>query len=134
MLGATKRWFHRNRRGLAIGTGVIGAGYMAGQYVVNKIFEARERMSSDRIAREKSVFPLPPLSVWFSVWSGEAGWASRHYTALHYTVLGKETRKANTYTVYVVASNKTKPIARIQCSRCCLPRRMASSRPCQWSN
>lgn len=56
MLGATKRWFRRNRRGLAIGAGVIGAGYMAGQYVVNKIFEARERMSSDRIAREKSVF------------------------------------------------------------------------------
>lgn len=56
MFGATKRWFRRNRRGLAIGAGVIGAGYMAGQYVVNKIFEARERMSSDRIAREKSVF------------------------------------------------------------------------------
>lgn len=55
MFGATKRWFRRNRRGLAIGAGVIGAGYMAGQYVVNKIFEARERMSSDRIAREKSV-------------------------------------------------------------------------------
>lgn len=65
MIGATKRWFRRNRRGLAIGAGVIGAGYMAGQYVVNKIFETRERMSSDRIAREKSVFlpRLLPLSL-----------------------------------------------------------------------
>jgi hypothetical protein len=55
MIGATKRWFQRNRKGLAIGAGVIGAGYLAGQYVLSKIYEARERMSSDRIAREKSV-------------------------------------------------------------------------------
>ncbi|KAA8643101.1 hypothetical protein EYZ11_004989 [Aspergillus tanneri] len=52
MIGATRRWFRRNRRGLAIGAGVIGAGYLAGQYVLSKISEARERMSSDRIARE----------------------------------------------------------------------------------
>ncbi|KAJ5795011.1 hypothetical protein N7457_001610 [Penicillium paradoxum] len=52
MIGATRRWFKRNRRGLAIGAGVIGAGYLAGQYVLSKISEARERMSSDRIARE----------------------------------------------------------------------------------
>lgn len=57
MIGATRRWFQRNRKGLAIGAGVIGAGYMAGQYLISKISEARERMSSDRIAREKSVFP-----------------------------------------------------------------------------
>ncbi|KAH8434645.1 peroxisomal biogenesis factor 3 [Aspergillus melleus] len=52
MIGATRRWFRRNRKGLAIGAGVIGAGYLVGQYVLNKISEARERMSSDRIARE----------------------------------------------------------------------------------
>ncbi|KAE8331862.1 putative MFS transporter [Aspergillus sergii] len=52
MIGATRRWFRRNRKGLAIGAGVIGAGYLAGQYVLSKISEARERMSSDRIARE----------------------------------------------------------------------------------
>ncbi|ODM22278.1 hypothetical protein SI65_03124 [Aspergillus cristatus] len=52
MIGATRRWFRRNRKGLAIGAGVIGAGYLAGQYVLTKISEARERMSSDRIARE----------------------------------------------------------------------------------
>jgi peroxin-3 len=52
MIGATRRWFRRNRKGLAIGAGVIGAGYLAGQYVLSKITEARERMSSDRIARE----------------------------------------------------------------------------------
>ncbi|KAJ5104969.1 Peroxin-3 [Penicillium alfredii] len=52
MIGATRRWFQRNRKGLAIGAGVLGAGYLAGQYVLTKISEARERMSSDRIARE----------------------------------------------------------------------------------
>ncbi|KAJ5183074.1 hypothetical protein N7492_000690 [Penicillium capsulatum] len=52
MIGATRRWFQRNRKGLAIGAGVLGAGYLAGQYVLSKISEARERMSSDRIARE----------------------------------------------------------------------------------
>ncbi|KAF7596304.1 peroxin [Aspergillus hancockii] len=52
MIGATRRWFRRNRKGLTIGAGVIGAGYLAGQYVLSKILEARERMSSDRIARE----------------------------------------------------------------------------------
>lgn len=55
MIGATRRWFQRNRKGLAIGAGVIGAGYLAGQYLLSKIAEARERMSSDRIAREKYV-------------------------------------------------------------------------------
>lgn len=53
MIGAARRWFRRNRKGLAIGAGVLGAGYLAGQYVLSKIVEARERMSSDRIAREK---------------------------------------------------------------------------------
>ncbi|PYI22198.1 putative MFS transporter [Aspergillus violaceofuscus CBS 115571] len=52
MISATKRWFRRNRKGLAIGAGVIGAGYLAGQYVLGKISEATERMGSDRIARE----------------------------------------------------------------------------------
>ncbi|KAL4883282.1 Peroxin-3-domain-containing protein [Aspergillus karnatakaensis] len=52
MISATRSWFRRNRKTLAIGTGVIGVGYLAGQYVISKISEARERMSSDRIARE----------------------------------------------------------------------------------
>ena len=53
MISATRRWLRRNRTNLAIGLGVLGAGYVAGQYILNKISEARERMSSDRIAREK---------------------------------------------------------------------------------
>lgn len=53
MIGATRRWIRRHRTGLAIGAGVIGVGYLAGQYVLSKISEARERMSSERIAKEK---------------------------------------------------------------------------------
>lgn len=55
MIGATRRWFRRNRKGLAIGAGIIGVGYLAGQYVLSKFTEARERMNSDRIAKEKYV-------------------------------------------------------------------------------
>ncbi|SLM39016.1 peroxin 3 [Lasallia pustulata] len=52
MLSATRRWLRRNRTSFAIGAGVLGAGYVVGQYVLSKITEARDRMSSDRIARE----------------------------------------------------------------------------------
>lgn len=61
MIGATRRWFQRNRKGLAIGAGVLGAGYLAGQYLLSKISEARERMSSDRIAKEKQVLLSQPF-------------------------------------------------------------------------
>lgn len=67
MIGATKRWLRRNRKGLAIGAGVVGVGYLAGQYVLSKISEARERMSSDRIAKEKYVPNVPILPfIYFS--------------------------------------------------------------------
>ncbi|GJC80643.1 peroxisomal biogenesis factor 3 [Colletotrichum liriopes] len=52
MLEATRRWFRRNRTPLAIGVGVVGAGYVVTQYVLGKINDARERMGSDRIAKE----------------------------------------------------------------------------------
>ncbi|KAI1075425.1 Peroxin-3 [Whalleya microplaca] len=52
MISATRRWFRRNRTPIAIGVGVIGAGYLATQYVLGKINDARERMSSDRIGKE----------------------------------------------------------------------------------
>ncbi|KAK0732764.1 Peroxin-3 [Apiosordaria backusii] len=52
MLAATKRWFRRNRTPIAIGAGVIGAGYVVTHYVLGKLQDARERMSSDRIAKE----------------------------------------------------------------------------------
>ncbi|KAK5008413.1 hypothetical protein LTR28_004008 [Elasticomyces elasticus] len=52
MITATRRWFRRNRTNFAIGAGVLGVGYVAGQYVLGKISEARQRMSEDRIAKE----------------------------------------------------------------------------------
>jgi len=55
MLAATRRWFRRNRTPIAIGVGVLGAGYVATNYVLGKLRDARERMSSDRIAKEKYV-------------------------------------------------------------------------------
>ena len=56
MISATRRWLRRNRAGFAVGFGIIGVGYVAGQYVLSKITEARERMAGDRIAREKYSF------------------------------------------------------------------------------
>ena len=53
MIAATRNWFKRNRTNIAVGFGVVGAGYVATQYVLSKISEARERMSYDRIAKEK---------------------------------------------------------------------------------
>ncbi|KAK3333665.1 Peroxin-3 [Cercophora scortea] len=52
MFAATRRWFRRNRTPIAITAGVIGAGYVVTHYVLNKLNDARERMSSDRIAKE----------------------------------------------------------------------------------
>ena len=55
MIAATRRWVRRNRTPLLIGAGVVGAGYLAGQYVLGKIQEARQRMSEDKVAKEKLV-------------------------------------------------------------------------------
>ncbi|PON27934.1 hypothetical protein TGAM01_v203071 [Trichoderma gamsii] len=52
MLSSAQRWVRRNRTPIAIGVGVLGAGYAVTQYVMAKINDARERMSSDRIAKE----------------------------------------------------------------------------------
>jgi hypothetical protein len=57
MITGTRRWLRRNRTNFAIGAGVLGAGYMAGQYVLGKISEARQRMSDERIAKEKYAVP-----------------------------------------------------------------------------
>lgn len=55
-MSATRRWLRRNRTGFAVGFGLIGVGYVAGQYVLSKITEARERLAGDRIAKEKYRF------------------------------------------------------------------------------
>ncbi|KAG6212298.1 hypothetical protein E4U35_007725 [Claviceps purpurea] len=52
MFSSARRWLRNNRTSIACGVGIIGAGYIAAQYVLNKIVDARERMSSDRIAQE----------------------------------------------------------------------------------
>ena len=56
MITATRRWLRQNRAAFAAGFGVIGVGYFAGQYVLSKITEARERIAGDRIAKEKYKF------------------------------------------------------------------------------
>jgi peroxin-3 len=60
MITATRDWFRRNRANFAIGAGVLGAGYLATQYVLGKVTETRQRMSDERIAREKYVSDSPP--------------------------------------------------------------------------
>lgn len=58
MIPATRRWLRRNRTNFAIGFGAAGVAYLAGQYVISKISEAKDRMTSDRIAKEKSVVDI----------------------------------------------------------------------------
>lgn len=53
MKGGSRRWLRRNRSSFAVGIGVLGAGYLAAQYVISRISEARERMTIDRTAKEK---------------------------------------------------------------------------------
>jgi peroxin-3 len=52
MFTSTRRWLRQNRTPIAIGVSVIGAGYVVTQYALSKINDARERMSSERIAKE----------------------------------------------------------------------------------
>ncbi|KAI9817289.1 MAG: peroxin [Thelocarpon impressellum] len=52
MITATRNWLRRNRTTFAVGFGAVGVAYVASQYVLGKLAEARERMSSDRIAKE----------------------------------------------------------------------------------
>jgi peroxin-3 len=53
MFESTRDFLRRNRRNLAVGFGLVGAGYLAVQYLGNKLSEARSRMSNERVAKEK---------------------------------------------------------------------------------
>ncbi|GJN68790.1 peroxin [Purpureocillium lilacinum] len=52
MFSSVRRWLRNNRTPIAVGVGVVGAGYVVTQYVLSKLNDARERMSSERIAKE----------------------------------------------------------------------------------
>jgi peroxin-3 len=53
MISTTRQWFRRNRTTFAIGAGVLAAGYGVAQYALGKLSETRQRMSDERIAKEK---------------------------------------------------------------------------------
>lgn len=53
MIATAKQWLRKNRPTFVLGFGVVGLGYVAGQYTISKIIEARERFASDQRAREK---------------------------------------------------------------------------------
>ncbi|EGX94377.1 peroxisomal membrane protein Pex3, putative [Cordyceps militaris CM01] len=53
MISSVRGWLRRNRTPIAIGAGIVGAGYVVSQYVMSKISDARERMTSERISKEK---------------------------------------------------------------------------------
>lgn len=56
MFDRARNFARRNRGTFAVGAGLVASGYLAGSYVLNKITEARQRMSDDRIAKEKYVY------------------------------------------------------------------------------
>lgn len=101
MIGATKRWFQRNRKGLAIGASVIGAGYLAGQYALSKLSEARERMSSDKIAREKLVLNLSLLLLPF-IYLPACGWLANGPQLIACTSLRRRFEQNQTDCTYTV--------------------------------
>ena len=55
MISSARQWFRRNRATFAIGAGVLAAGYGVTQYALGKLSETRQRMSDERIAKEKCV-------------------------------------------------------------------------------
>ncbi|PNY23768.1 Peroxisomal biogenesis factor 3 [Tolypocladium capitatum] len=52
MFSSARRWLRSNRTPIAVAVTVAGAGYVVTQYVLSKLNDARERMGSDRIAKE----------------------------------------------------------------------------------
>lgn len=87
MISSTRQWFRRNRTTFAVGGAVLGAGYLATQYVLGKLTETRQRMSDERIAKEKYV------------------------DAVEATFVGARLKTLTMDLVSVDASNKTRRIA-----------------------
>ncbi|KPI37774.1 Peroxisomal biogenesis factor 3 [Cyphellophora attinorum] len=52
MFAGAGRWLKRNRNRIAFGAAVVGGTYYVGQYVLNKITEARQRSQLDKIAKD----------------------------------------------------------------------------------
>ncbi|KAF3935601.1 hypothetical protein ABW19_dt0204183 [Dactylella cylindrospora] len=52
MLKQTRTFFRKNRTNLAIGASVIGGIYIGANYILGKFSETKDRMATDRIARE----------------------------------------------------------------------------------
>ncbi|KAF3091489.1 peroxin [Orbilia oligospora] len=52
MLKQTRTFFRKNRTNLAIGAGIVGSIYIGANYVISKLTEAKNRMATDRIAKE----------------------------------------------------------------------------------
>ncbi|KAI4117226.1 MAG: hypothetical protein LQ345_002494 [Seirophora villosa] len=52
MITSARKWLNRKRTTFAVGAGVLGAGYIAGQYVLSKVAETRQQMAEDRVAKE----------------------------------------------------------------------------------
>jgi hypothetical protein len=69
MIRSAGNWFKRNRTNFAIAAGAIGTGYLAGQYALNKLTETRQRMSEERIAKEKYVQIEGSLKSSANVWN-----------------------------------------------------------------
>jgi hypothetical protein len=56
MFTSTRNFIKRHRTNLAVGFGIVGAGYLAVHYIGNKLSEARSQLMSDRQAKEKYVY------------------------------------------------------------------------------
>ena len=63
MFQRLRNFFFDRRRGLATAVGVVGALYMVGRYVLERLEEMREQVAQAKRAREKCVLHPCPLQV-----------------------------------------------------------------------
>jgi len=56
MFEGLRKWGYERRKGLATAAGFVGAFYLAGKYVLERLEEIRAQVVQEKTAREKCAF------------------------------------------------------------------------------
>lgn len=82
MFSSITNYFYTRRRGFAKAAGFVGGVYFVGRYVVDRLAEVRERVMTERGARDKCVLPSKFNYVWV-LWFRILGVCSSGYASLN---------------------------------------------------